>query len=48
MDIIQEYFDFTEELDFVTKYGLLIANFITIGILIIYKRWKNKNDPKVN
>jgi len=40
LEQLQDIFDFTEGLDFVTKYSLIIANFITILLLLLFKNLK--------
>jgi N-acetylglucosaminylphosphatidylinositol deacetylase len=46
ISFLVDILDFGEGLDFWTKYGLIISNFIIIGILVI-KTW-NKNIIDVN
>ena len=40
MDVVQTVFDFTEELDFFTKYGIIIGNFALITFLLIARNKK--------
>ena len=44
MNKIQDYFDFSEGLDWFTKYAFIIGNFIIIFTLLLMK--KNKKIPQ--
>ncbi|KRX01251.1 putative deacetylase LmbE-like domain [Pseudocohnilembus persalinus] len=39
MNTLQDLVDFSGDLDFFTKYGLIISNFIIIGILLVKKQY---------
>ena len=46
MELLSEFIDFTGELDFLTKYGLVLSNFLIIFYFLAFKKTRGPTQNK--